>query len=39
VATGGHAGLIANVTRSVQEVHEHLAFEGLRLMWERAGPA
>jgi type III pantothenate kinase len=39
VATGGHAGLIANVARSVQAVHEHLAFEGLRLMWERVGPA
>ena len=38
VATGGHAGLIANVARSVQEVHEHLAFEGLRLMWERTSP-
>jgi type III pantothenate kinase len=38
VATGGHAGLIANVARSVQEIHEHLAFEGLRLMWERANP-
>ena len=22
-----------------QEVHEHLAFEGLRLMWERANPS
>ena len=36
VATGGHAGLIANVARSIQEVHEHLAFEGLRLLWERS---
>ncbi len=39
VATGGHAGLIVNVARSIQDVHEHLAFEGLRLMWERANPA
>jgi len=39
VATGGHAGLIVNVARSIQEVHEHLAFEGLRLLWERANPA
>jgi type III pantothenate kinase len=36
IATGGHAGLIVNVARSIQEVHEHLAFEGLRLLWERA---
>lgn len=39
VATGGHAGLIVNVARSIREVHEHLAFEGLRIMWERAHPA
>src|SRR5262245_23750445 len=39
VATGGHAGLIATVARSIQDVHEHLAFEGLRLLWERAHPA
>jgi type III pantothenate kinase len=39
VATGGHAGLIVNVCRSIQDVHEHLAFEGLRLLWERAHPA
>src|SRR6266545_3874558 len=39
VATGGHAGLIVNVARSIQQVHEHLAFEGLRLLWERANPA
>jgi type III pantothenate kinase len=38
IATGGHAGLIANVARSIREVHEHLAFEGLRLLWERANP-
>jgi type III pantothenate kinase len=39
VATGGHAGLIVNVARSIQDVHEHLAFEGLRLLWERAHPS
>jgi type III pantothenate kinase len=39
IATGGQAGLIANVARSIQDVHEHLAFEGLRLLWERAHPA
>jgi type III pantothenate kinase len=39
IATGGHAALIVNVARSIQEVHEHLAFEGLRLMWERANPS
>jgi type III pantothenate kinase len=39
VATGGHAGLIVNVARSIQDVNEHLAFEGLRLLWERANPA
>jgi type III pantothenate kinase len=39
VATGGHAGLIVNVARSIREVHEHLAFEGLRILWERAHPA
>jgi len=38
IATGGQAGLIANVARSIQDVHEHLAFEGLRLLWERAHP-
>ena len=36
VATGGHAALIVNVSRSIQDVHEHLAFEGLRLLWERS---
>jgi type III pantothenate kinase len=38
VATGGHAALIVNVARSIQDVHEHLAFEGLRILWERAHP-
>lgn len=36
VTTGGHAALIVHVSRSIQEVHEHLAFEGLRLLWERS---
>ena len=36
IATGGHADLIANVARSINDVNEHLAFEGLRLLWERA---
>ena len=39
IATGGHAQLIVNVAHSIQDVHEHLAFEGLRLLWERANPA
>jgi type III pantothenate kinase len=39
VATGGHAGLIVNVASSIQHVHEHLALEGLRMVWERANPA
>jgi type III pantothenate kinase len=39
IATGGHAALIVNVAKSIQEVQEHLAFEGLRLLWERAHPA
>jgi len=39
VATGGQAALIVSVARSIQDVHEHLAFEGLRLVWERANPA
>jgi type III pantothenate kinase len=39
VATGGQAPLIVSVARSIQEVHEHLALEGLRFMWERANPA
>ena len=38
IATGGHANLIANVARSITDVNEHLAFEGLRIMWERSRP-
>ena len=40
VATGGHAAPDRRTwRRSIQDVHEHLAFEGLRLLWERAHPA
>jgi len=39
IATGGYANLIVNAARSIQEVNEHLAFEGLRMLWERAHPA
>jgi type III pantothenate kinase len=35
IATGGHAALIADVTRSVQHVNEDLGLEGLRLLYER----
>ena len=37
VATGGHAGLITDVARSVQHVNEDLGLEGLRLLYERRG--
>ncbi len=37
IATGGHAGLIADVARSVQHVNEDLGLEGLRLLYERRG--
>jgi type III pantothenate kinase len=36
IATGGHANLIANVAKSINDVNEHLAFEGLRILWERS---
>jgi len=36
IATGGHATLIANVAKSIHDVNEHLAFEGLRILWERS---
>ena len=35
IATGGLASLIVEVAKSVQHVNEHLAFEGLRLLYER----
>ena len=36
IATGGHAGLIAEATRSVEIVNPDLTLEGLRLLFERA---
>jgi len=36
IATGGHANLIANVAKSIHDVNEHLAFEGLRILWGRS---
>jgi type III pantothenate kinase len=39
VATGGLAPLIADVTPSIQHVHEHLTLEGLRVVWDRLHPA
>jgi type III pantothenate kinase len=38
IATGGLASLIVNVTRNIQHVNEHLAFEGLRMLYERHHP-
>ena len=35
IATGGLAPLIVNVARNIQHVNEHLAFEGLRLLYDR----
>lgn len=36
IATGGLAGLIADVARTIRHVDEHLTLEGLRLLYERA---
>ncbi len=36
VATGGLAGQMREVARSIQEVNPNLRLEGLRLIWERA---
>ena len=38
VATGGLAGLIHEVARTIQHVNPDLALEGLRLIYERAHP-
>ncbi len=38
VATGGLAGLIQEVARTIQHVNPDLALEGLRIIYERAHP-
>lgn len=38
IATGGLAGLIQEVTRTIQHVNPDLTLEGLRLVWEQAHP-
>ena len=38
VATGGNAGLVADVARCVERVDEHLRLEGLRMLYEEAQP-
>jgi type III pantothenate kinase len=38
IATGGNAGLIADVARCVERVDEHLRLDGLRLLCEEARP-
>jgi type III pantothenate kinase len=39
VATGGHAALIAEATRSIEIVNPDLTLEGLRMLFERAQQA
>ncbi|HEV8437874.1 MAG TPA: type III pantothenate kinase [Methylomirabilota bacterium] len=39
VATGGLAGQMREVARSIQEVNPNLRLEGLRMIWEAAHPA
>ncbi|HKB26526.1 MAG TPA: type III pantothenate kinase [Methylomirabilota bacterium] len=39
IATGGNAGLLADVARCIEQVDEHLRLEGLRLLWQEAHPS
>ncbi|MGH7275806.1 MAG: type III pantothenate kinase [Candidatus Rokuibacteriota bacterium] len=39
IATGGNAGLIVDVARSIDQVDEHLRLEGLRRLYDEAHPA
>jgi type III pantothenate kinase len=38
IATGGLAGLIREVARTIQRVDPDLTLQGLRLVWEQAHP-
>jgi type III pantothenate kinase len=39
IATGGNAALLADVSRTVERVDEHLRLEGLRVLYEEARPS
>ncbi len=39
IATGGHAALVTDVARCIEQVDEHLRLEGLRILWHEAHPA
>lgn len=39
IATGGNAGLVADVARCIAHVDENLRLEGLRLLYDEAQPA
>ena len=39
IATGGNAGLLADVARCIERVEEHLRLDGLRMLYEEAHPA